>query len=103
MSTVYSRLYICYGPISNPARFEAGRPFSKWADLIHNRCKVMARFETGRVDGNKISRVDVFETGQVDVFGTGWVEDFETCWWTPMRYRTNRTIISRFRNWLDGH
>ena len=38
---------------SRPASFEGGWQAAKWAGAIHNRWKVMARFETGWVDGFK--------------------------------------------------
>ena len=54
------------------AGFEAGWPASKPAGPIHDQWKVMARFETRKVDS--------FETrcNAVDGFKTGWVDVFET-------------------------
>ena len=68
---------------SRPASFEASWPASKWAGPIHNRWKVMARFETGLVDS----------------FESGWVDGFETCWWTQTSSYLKVTIFSRYLIW----
>ena len=80
---------ICYGPIRNPARFEAGRPASKQASSIHDRSKITARFELGWLDS--------FEAGRPASKQAGWtalnpadhsLDGFET--------------RQRLRNRLDG-
>ena len=50
-------------PVSKPAAgFEVGRPASKRASRLCDRTKIMARFETGWLDG--------FKTGSVDTYAT---------------------------------
>ena len=86
-----------------PAGFENGWPVSKQAGLIHNRLKILARFETGWVDGFKTGWVDGFKTGWVDGFKTCWVDSFETCWWTLTRYSvlTEQKFVESKNGWTD--
>ena len=53
-------IYICYGPICNPAPFEAGQPASKQDSQLHDCSKIMA--------------IIILKTGWLDGFETGWVD-----------------------------